>query len=84
MSVREWKRLEAVEPIAGGELTVNGRGSCWGYRRCRCGGSGRLSGAAGQACCTGGGGRRAHNRIPKEARARILKLRREKYVGFND
>jgi hypothetical protein len=32
----------------------------------------------------GGRGRRAHNRIAAEVRARLLKLQRGKYAGFND
>jgi len=85
MSVGEWKRLAAIEQIERGELTVKRAGELLGLsarqvRRIRRAVKRRGS----QGVLHGGRGRRAHNRIAAEMRARIVRLRREKYTGFND
>lgn len=85
MSAREWKRLEAVERIGRGELTVRRGGELLGLsvrqmrRVCR---AVEARGRAGVV--HGNGGRRARNRVAQSKRARIVKLRRGKYAGFND
>ena len=85
MSVGEWKRLAAIEQIERGELTVKRAGELLGLsarqvRRIRRAVKRRGS----QGVLHGGRGRRAYNRIAAEMRARIVRLRREKYTGFND
>jgi hypothetical protein len=85
MSVGEWKRLEAVERVEGGELTVKRAGELLGLaarqvRRIRRKVAGR--GAAG--VIHGNRGRRPWNRVSQSLREQIVKLRRGKYAGFND
>lgn len=85
MSVKEWKRLEAVERIERGELTVNRAGELLGLsarqvRRIRK--AVQRSGSKG--VIHGSRGRRARNRIAESLRGRMVKLRRGKYAGFND
>ena len=85
MSVGEWKRLEAVERIEGGELTVKRAGELLGLsarqvRRLRkaikrCGAAGVFHGNR---------GRRPWNRSLEKLREQIVRLQRAKYVGFND
>lgn len=85
MSVREWKRLEAVERIERGELTVKRAGELLGLsarqvRRMR----GKVAGSGAQGVLHGNRGRRPWNRISRSIRAQMVKLRRGKYAGFND
>ena len=85
MSVGEWKRLEAVERIEGGELTVKRAGELLGLsarqvRRIRK--AVKRYGAEG--VLHGNRGRRPWNRTLEKLREQIIKLHRAKYQGFND
>lgn len=85
MSVREWKRLEAVERIACGELTVKRAGELLGLsarqvRRIR----GRVAASGTGGVIHGNRGRPPWNRIAQRIREQIVRLRRGKYAGFND
>jgi hypothetical protein len=85
MSVKQWKRLEAVERIERGELTVKRAGELLGL----CGRQVRRIWRAVQevgprGVVHGNQGRRAYNRVAEKVRGQIVKLRREKYAGFND
>ena len=85
MSVGEWKRLDAVGRIEGGELSVKRAGELLGLsarqvrriRRAveRCGAEGVLHGNR---------RRRPWNRATENLRKLIVKLRGAKYAGFND
>ena len=85
MSKRQWKRLDAVERIGAGRLTVVEASALLGLskrqvrriRRAveRQGAKGVLHGNAGRAP--------AH-RVEEKVRDQILELRRKKYAGFND
>jgi hypothetical protein len=85
MSVREWKRLEAVERIEGGELTVKRAGELLGLsaRQVR-----RIRRAVerwrAKGVVHGNRGRPPWNRGTENLREQIVKLRRGKYAGFND
>jgi hypothetical protein len=85
MSVGEWKRLEAVERIERGELSVKRAGELLGLsarqvRRIRK--AVKRYGAKGVT--HGNRGRRPWNRSEEKLREQIAKLRGAKYVGFND
>src|SRR5208337_2231309 len=85
MSVGEWKRLEAAERIAGGELTVKRAGELLGLsarqvRRIRR----KVAKSGTQGVVHGNRGRRPWNRITESMREQIVKLHRGKYAGFND
>lgn len=85
MSKREWKRLEAVERIGGGKLTTGEAAEVLGLstRQVR-----RLRRAVEKRGATGvvhgSREREPSNRVSEEIREQILKLRRQKYDGFND
>jgi len=85
MSKQEWKRLEAVERIERGELTVKRAGELLGLsaRQMR-----RICKAVKRSGSRGvihrGRGKRAHNRVAEKLRQQVVKLRRGKYAGFND
>ena len=85
MSVRQWKRFEAVERIARGELTVGQAGQVLGLssrqvRRLRRAVERRHE----QGVVHGNRGRAPANRLAESVRGRIVELRRKKYDGFND
>jgi hypothetical protein len=85
MSVGEWKRLEAVERIERGELTVKRAGELLGLsgrqaRRLRR----KVAESGAKGVIHGNRGRRPWNRVAESLREQIVKLRRGKYAGFND
>jgi transposase len=85
MSVGQWKRLEAVERIAKGELTVGEAAQVLGLsarqvRRVRR----AVKKRGAQGVVHGNTGRVAANRLAEKIRHRIVELRRKKYDGFND
>ena len=85
MSVGQWKRLEAVERIAKGELTVGQAAQVLGLsarqvRRVRRAVKKRRE----QGVVHGNSGRIPANRLAEKIRRRIVELRRKKYEGFND
>lgn len=85
MSQGQWKRLEAVERLRRGELSTEQAAQVLGLserqvRRVRRAVEKR--GAAG--VIHGNTGRSPKHRVPKKVRARIVKLRSEKYEKFND
>lgn len=85
MSVRQWKRLEAVAAVGRRELTMARAGELLGLstrqmrRVCR---AVEARGTAG--VMHGNGGRLGWNRVAQSKREEIVKLRRGKYAGFND
>jgi transposase len=85
MSTRQWKRLDAVERIGSGRLTIGEAAEVLGLsgrqvRRLR-----RAVERRGDAGVVHGNqGRPPSNRITEELRARIMELRRKTYDGFND
>lgn len=85
MSVGQWKRLEAVERIAKGELTVGQAAQVLGLsarqvRRVRR----AVKKRGAQGVVHGNSGRVPANRLAEKIRRRIVELRRKKYDGFND
>ena len=85
MSQRQWKRLDAVERIGRGTLTVREAAEVLGLcerqvRRLRR--AVREQGTRGVV--HGNTGRASPQRIAETVRAQIVELRRKKYVGFND
>jgi transposase len=85
MSLRQWKRLDAVERIGRGTLAVREAAAVLGLcerqvRRLRR--SVQERGARGVV--HGNTGRASPRRIAQRVRAQIVKLRRKKYAGFND
>lgn len=85
MSVGQWKRFEAVERIAKGELTVGQAAQVLGLsarqvRRVRRAVKKRRE----QGVVHGNTGRVPGNRLAEKIRRRIVELRRTKYDGFND
>jgi transposase len=85
MSKRQWKRLDAVERIERGGLTVGEAAEVLGLspRQVR-----RLRRAVKQRGATGvvhgNTGRAPKHRVEEAVREQILELRRKKYDGFND
>lgn len=85
MSQRQWKRLDAVERIGQGVLTVREAAEVLGVsaRQVR-----RLRRAVAQrgakAVVHGNTGRAPQHRVAEAVRERIVELRRRKYAGFND
>ena len=85
MSMRQWKRLEAVERIERSELTVKRAAELLGLsaRQVR-----RIRTAVGvrkaAGVVHGNTGRRPWNGLGQALRERIIKLRQGKYAGFND
>jgi len=85
MSDREWKRLDVVRRLERGALTVEEAGKVLGLstrqvKRVRkavkkCGSDGVVHGNT---------GRPPVNRLSDPQRAKIVRLARKKYVGFND
>lgn len=85
MSQRQWKRLDAVERIGRGTLTLREAAEVLGLsqrqvrrlRRAvkRCGARGVVHGNTGRA---------PQHRVAEEVREQIVELRRKKYAGFND
>jgi transposase len=85
MSNRQWKRLDAVERVGRGELTVGEAAEVLGLskrqvRRLRRSVE-RLGAKAG---VHGNAGRAPAHRLGEEVRDQIVELRRKKYAGFND
>jgi transposase len=85
MSKKQWKRLDAIERVGRGDLTMGeaARGLCLSKRQVR-----RLrrrleAGGAG-ALAHGNQGRSPVHRVPEDVRAQIVELIRTTYVGFND
>lgn len=85
MSQRQWKRLDVVERIGRGMLTLTEAAEVLGLckrhvRRLR-----RAVERTGQqAMVHGNTGRAPAHRIGEAVRGQILELRRKKYAGFND
>ncbi|MBX3024299.1 helix-turn-helix domain-containing protein [bacterium] len=85
MSKRQWKRLDAVERIERGALTVGEAAEVLGLskRQVR-----RLRRAVGRRGAKGvqhgNTGRAPKHRLGEAVREQILELRRKKYDGFND
>lgn len=85
MSEWEWKRLDVVERVEGGALTVGEASqvlglSRWQVRRIR-----RAVKNRGQeGVVHGNRGRAPTNRTTEEIRGRVVELARGKYKGFND
>jgi hypothetical protein len=85
MSQRQWKRLDAVDRIGRGTLTVVEAAQVLGLspRQVR-----RLRRAVEQrgpkAVVHGNTGRAPAHRIAEAVRAQVVELRRTKYAGFND
>jgi len=85
MSLRQWKRLDAVERIGRGTLTVREAAAVLGLcerqvRRLRR--AVRERGACGVV--HGNTGRASPRRIAERVREHLVELRRKKYAGFND
>jgi len=85
MSKRDWRRLDVVERIEGGQMTIaEGAGSLGLSRRQMQRVRKRVE-EEGQAGVTHGNtGRAPKHRIAKLVRERVLALRRATYGGFND
>lgn len=85
MSQREWKRLDAVERIERGALTVGEAAAVLGLskRQVR-----RVRRAVAREGATGvvhgNRGRAPGHRVAEAVREQIVELRRTKYAGFND
>ena len=85
MSQRQWKRLDAVERIGRGILTLREAAEVLGLsqrqvRRLR-----RAVEARGaRGVVHGNTGRRPQHRVAEAMREQIVELRRKKYAGFND
>ncbi len=85
MSQRQWKRLDAVERIGRGVLTVREAAEVLGVsaRQVR-----RLRRAVAQrgakGVVHGNTGRAPQHRVGEAVREQIVELRRRKYAGFND
>ena len=85
MSQRQWKMLDVVKRVKGGLLT-NAEGakiagvSMRQFRRIRR----RVAKLGKKAVIHGNRGRQPINRLSDESRAKVVELRRTKYVGFND
>jgi transposase len=85
MSNRQWKRLDAVERIGQGGLTLGEAAAVLGLskRQVR-----RLRRAVerrgAKGVVHGNTGRAPKHRVEEEVREQIVELRRKKYAGFND
>src|SRR5215470_14361469 len=82
MSQRQWKRLDAVERIGRGTLTLREAAEVLGLspRQVR-----RLRRAvAARGVVHGNTGRSPRHRVAEAVREQIVELRRKKYAGFND
>jgi transposase len=85
MSLRQWKRLDAVERIGRGTLTVREAAAVLGLceRQVR-----RLRRAVRErgprGVIHGNTGRTPARRVAERVRTQIVDLRRKKYAGFND
>jgi transposase len=85
MSQRQWKRLDAVERIGRGVLTVREAAEVLGLsegevRRVRH----EVQQRGRKGVMHGNTGRAPQHRIAEQVRERVVDLRRKKYVGFND
>jgi hypothetical protein len=85
MSLREWKRWDAVERVGTGRLTMAEaaqvlRLSLRHFRRVRR----RVEAQGREGVQHGNRGRSPVNRVPAAMRARLVALRQGKYGGFND
>lgn len=85
MTEREWKRLDVVRRAESGKLTVEEAGRVLGLsarqlRRLRK----RVRAQGSDGVVHGNTGRVPKNRLSDAVRARIVRLARKKYVGFND
>src|SRR5512137_1007244 len=85
MTDREWKRLDVVRRLERGMLTVEEASGVLGLsarqvRRLRCGVAERGT----DGVVHGNTGRPPANRLGDTQRARVLRLARKKYIGFND
>lgn len=85
MSQRQWKRVEAVERISRGALTVREAAAVLGIgerqvRRLRR----AIEKRGAKGVVHGNTGRAPQHRIAAAVREQIVGLRRDKYVGFND
>jgi transposase len=85
MSRRQWKRLDAVERIERGQLTVGDAATVLGLSKRQVRRVRRAVEARGAAGVLHGNARRpSQHRIAEKVRRRIVELRRGKYDGFND
>lgn len=85
MSRRQWKRLEAVERIGRGQLTVGEAAAVLSLSKRQVRRLRRAVAERGVAGIVHGNtGRASPQRIAQRVREQIVKLRRQKYDGFND
>ena len=85
MSTWEWKRLDAVERIRSGNLAVKDAARLLGLtERQLFNVRMRVEADGPRGVIHGLRGRRPVNRLPEDVRERIVSLRAEKYMGFND
>ena len=85
MTEEQWRRLDVVDRIERGEMTIAEGATALGIsprqmKRIRK----RVSGRGAAAVLHGNQGRSPKHRIGKQVRARIVQLRRTLYRGFND
>ncbi|MGH2855393.1 MAG: ISNCY family transposase [Solirubrobacteraceae bacterium] len=85
MSTRQWKRLDAVERMGLGRLTVGEAAEGLGLSRRQVRRLRRAVERQGaKGVVHGNTGRAPAHRVTEEVRERIVELRRKKYAGFND
>jgi len=85
MRAEEWKRLDVLKRVAGGELTRGQAGQVLGLTKRQVRRLLRAYEARGrQSLAHGNAGREPANRTPERVRERVLTLRKGKYEGFND
>src|SRR5690242_4855188 len=85
MSLGQWRKLDVVERVERGELTVSEGAQALGLSRRqlqRLRKKVRVEGPKG--VLHGNGGRAPKHRTSDLVRSRVVQLWREKYVGFND
>ena len=85
MSERQWKRLDVVEGVGAGKLTMREAATVLGLsmrqvRRLRR----RVEKCGARGVVHGNRGREPSNRTPEEVVEQIVELRRKTYEGFND
>jgi len=85
MSKRQWRRLDVVERIERGEMTIAEAAQALGLSRRQMQRVRKRVGGEGQAGVVHGNvGRSPKHRITRLVRERVLALRRDTYGGFND
>lgn len=85
MSRRQWKRLDAVERIGRGALTVGEAAAVLGLSKRQIRRLRRLVERRGaKGVVHGNAGRAPAHRLEEAVRDQVVELRRKKYAGFND